>query len=129
MRRRMPGTLWTLVSFALFLVSGVLALTGPSPVLLIQGGRTIAIAWALCCFASAAIGTYGTLRRRIVTELVGLTLGASASLTWSVALILQSVDTHSISPLTAASLAATPVTLIGQRWVEAARAVREGRRE
>jgi hypothetical protein len=129
MGRRFPDALWTLSTYGLTLCSGLLALIGPSPVLLRQGGHTISIVWAVFCFACAAIGGYGTIRRNIVTELVGLTLGASASFTWSVALIMQSVATHSISPLTAACLAATSVTLVGQRWVEAARAVREGRRE
>jgi hypothetical protein len=129
MSRRFPGRLWLIVAYGLFTCSGVLALIGPSPVLLKQGGHTIAVAWAVCCFACAVAGLYGTLRRRVVVELGGLTLGASASLTWAAALIMQAVDTHSVSSLTAASLALTSVTLVGQRWVEAADAVRAGRRE
>lgn len=120
--------LWLIAAFCLYLCSGLLALIGPSPVLLRQGGHAIAVAWGVCCLACALVGLYGAARRHLLIELTGLTLGASASLTWTVALILQSVDTHSVSPLTAASLAATSVALIGQRWAEAARALRAARR-
>jgi hypothetical protein len=126
---RIPGATWLMVIYVLFTLSGLLALTSPSPVLLRQGGQAIAIAWAVCCLLGAAIGLWGTLSRRTVIELAGQSIGATASLTWVVALIMQAIDTHSRSPLTSACLAGTTVALILQRWIDAARAQRGGGRE
>lgn len=126
---RHRGDTWLYLTYVLLAASAGLALSGPPPVLLAQGGRAVSIAWGVCCLLGAATGCYGTARRRIVIELMGLTFGASASLTWATALILQSVDTHSRAPLTSACLALTIVVLIGQRWVEAARRGRGGGKE
>lgn len=126
---RTSGIAWLMIIYALFVLSGLLALSAPSPVLLKQGGQVIATAWAVCCLLGAATGLWGTLSRRVVIELAGQSIGATASLTWVVALIMQAIDTHSRSPLTAACLAGTTVALILQRWVDAARAQRGGGRE
>ena len=127
MRRRgdIPGAAWLIITYVLFALSGILALTGSSPVLLREGGHAIAVAWGVCCVTGAVIGVGGTLSRRVAIALIGQSLGATASLTWAVALIMQAVATHSRSPLTAACLALASVLLIVQRWVDAVRDLRE----
>lgn len=112
---------WLIVAYALFATSGLLALTGTSPVLLKQGGHIIAVAWGVFCLTGSLLGFVGLLRRNTVIELVGDTLGASATLTWAAALIMQAHDDGSIGPLTAACLAGVLVAHIGQRWTDARR--------
>lgn len=128
MGRRWRGSAWLLVCFTLFGASGVLAAAGSSPVLQLQGGRAITIAWSVCGLAGAVVGILGLVADRPTWEVLGLTIGASASLTWAAALIMQSIDTHSGSSLTAACLALTSVTLIAQRWVDAVRDARARRK-
>ena len=120
---------WLLACYLLFGASGALAAAGSSPVLQVQGGRIITVAWSICGLLGCVTGIMGTLRDRPMWEVLGLTIGASASLTWAAALIMQAVDTHSRSPLTAACLALTSVMLIAQRWVDAVCDVRADRKE
>jgi hypothetical protein len=128
-RTSLTSQWWLLISYILFAASGLLALTGPSPVLLKQGGHVIAVVWGIFCLTGAALGVTGLLRRNTVIELVGDTLGASATLTWAAALIMQAHDERSIGSLTAACLAGVLVAHIGQRWSDARRQRRPDRKE
>lgn len=120
---------WLVISYILFAASGFLALIGPSPVLLKQGGHVISIVWGIFCLTGAALAITGLLRRSRVIELMGDTLGASATLTWAAALIMQAHDERSIGSLTAACLAGVLVAHIGQRWSDARRQERPDRKE
>lgn len=127
-RASLAGRWRLLASYVLFAASGSLALIGTSPVLLKQGGQTIAIAWGVFCLIGAVLGVYGFIRRMLVLELVGDMLGASATLTWAVALIMQAYQQGSVNSLTAACLAGALVTRIGQRLSDVRRTDRADRR-
>jgi hypothetical protein len=124
--RRMLRTHWVLTSaYLLIMTCGVLVFAAaPSTSLSQQGGYLIVVVWALLCLLGGLLGTVGLLFRRVPMELFGAGLGASASLTWGAALVLQAVRMASTVPLTAACLAVALTALLVQRWVDAWRSRR-----
>jgi hypothetical protein len=109
------------VAYTLLGCAGVLAFVAASTSLLQQGGPIIAIAWGILSLAGSTLGLFGLATSKLVVELIGAALGAAASLTWVVALLLQAVSTGSLIPLTAACMVTMLTALLLQRWVDAGR--------
>lgn len=107
------------IAYLLLGLSGVLAFFSASSSLLQQGGLVIVVAWGVFCLTGSILGLFGISTGRTLFELLGCGLGASASLTWTVSLVLQAVARGNALPLTAACMAGMLTVLLIQRWVDA----------
>lgn len=114
-RRRREQVLLT-CCYALFALSGLLALfLLASPILLSQGGRVIVDVWGGFCLVGGLGGVIGLVWPLALVETVGVILLSSASLTWTVSLILQAVTAGTTVPLTAASIAGALTAKLAHR--------------
>lgn len=108
------------VAYVMLTLSGVLTFFAvPSTSLAQQGGQIIVVAWGLLCLLGGLGAIYGLFSRKLLVELIGGALGATASLLFVAALVLQAVRTGSAVPLTAASMLSMLTALLVQRWVDA----------
>lgn len=106
------------LSYLLLSMCGVFVLFGdPSPTLLSQGGPGVVVAWGLFCLVGGLMAGAGFVIPYPPLEIVGLGLGATASLTWCVALVLQAVQNQATTSLTAACMAAVLALAQIQRWI------------
>jgi hypothetical protein len=106
------------LSYLLLSMTGVFVFTGdPSPTLLNQGGPGVVVAWGLFCLVGGLLAGAGFVIPYPPMELVGLGLGATASLTWCAALVLQAVQNQTTTSLTAACMAAVLALAQVQRWI------------
>jgi hypothetical protein len=102
--------------YSLFALAGALALFAfPSPSLLSQGGRVIVDVWALFCLVGGIAGVVGLVLPRPQVEAGGVIFLSSASLTWTVSLILQAVSAGTVIPLTAAAIAGALTAKLAHR--------------
>ena len=104
-------------AYVLLALAGVLAFCIPSPTLLMQGGYYVVVPWGTTCLVGGVTGLVGLIWHRSLSELIGASLGASASLTWTAALIVQATSTQSAA-YTAACMAGVLALLFTQRWVD-----------
>lgn len=108
--------LFLLTSYALLGSCGALVFVAvPSNSLVSQGGRLIAYIWGVFCLVGGASAIAGVILNKRAWEVLGAALGATASLTWCTALVLQAVSTQSGLPLTAACMVASLTGMFAHR--------------
>lgn len=123
MRQHLPEgfrnrRMWILLAcgYALFATCGGLAFfITPSPSLASQGGATIVSVWASFCAFGGLTALVGLLVPIALLELTGVILLSSASLTWTVSLLLQGIAQGSTTPMTAACIAGALSCILAHR--------------
>lgn len=126
-RRRVRYLIGATITYTLIACAGASALLAPSPALVKQAGTVLTIVWAVLCLAGAVVGTCGIWAGRILPDLIGSGLAASACFVWGASLVLQAIDTTvpGTPPYTAACAAAALATVFTQHCVNLVRAPRE----
>lgn len=126
-RRRARYLIGAIVTYALIACAGVSALLSPSPALVQQGGMLLTGVWAVLCLIGAVVGVFGVWTARILPDLIGSGIAASACFVWGASLVLQAVDVEvsGTPPYTAACAAAALATVFTQHCVNLVRAPRE----
>jgi hypothetical protein len=105
-------------AYLLLASCGVLVFAStPSRSLVDQGGAAIVVTWGVFCLVGGLSGAAGVISQRRIPEVLGAALGATASLTWCVSLILQAVSTKNAVPLTAACMAASLAAMLLKRCI------------
>lgn len=106
------------IAYMGFALGGVALFAFPSPSLSEHGGVVLVFICAVLCVLAAVLGIVGMVFDWPVCELVGCSLGASTSLAFATALIIQAVVSRSPAPLTALAFTLVVVGLVGQRWMD-----------
>lgn len=84
--------------YAALIACGLLSLLfQPSPAVERQGGQVIVIAISAVLLLAGATGLYGRWRPDAVIELIGAGTGVVAGMVWTGSLILQAIDTKSLT--------------------------------
>ena|SRR5687768_4363171 len=106
-------------SYLLLGTAGVLVFAAaPAQSLLDQGGYGVVYPWGMFCLVAAVSGLTGMISKQRWLEVLGTVLGATASLTWCAAIVLQAIHTQNAAPLTAACMAATLAAKFAHRSAE-----------
>lgn len=110
------------IAYLLIAAAGVSAFSTPSPAISSQGGQLIAFAWSGLCTLGGVAGLLGIALHRVIVDVTGAYVCASACVVWGAAVMLQAFTTAASTSITATCVAFAMTALFARRATDIKRA-------